>query len=176
MSASPTRKPRPSYSLSHATIERLARLAADTAARRGTKHNATAMLEELVLAERLRTALEHAKINYKGNVIRFTGSIGVLNCEYGTEIEAALEVAEQRLSLARNAGGNLVVAQDEPPAQVPAPTLPEALALLQQGRTQDVQPFLLPLLAQVLPLLELGNQQLLLGMPIDKLKEKLHLR
>ena len=51
MSASPTRKPRPSYSLSHATIERLARLAADTAARRGTKHNATAMLEELVLAE-----------------------------------------------------------------------------------------------------------------------------
>jgi len=46
-----TRKPRPSYSLSHATIERLARLAADTAARRGTKHNATAMLEELVLAE-----------------------------------------------------------------------------------------------------------------------------
>ncbi|MFO1385648.1 MAG: diguanylate cyclase [Chitinivorax sp.] len=132
--------------------------------------------EELVLAERLRTALEHAKINYKGNVIRFTGSIGVLNCEYGTEIEAALEVAEQRLMLARNAGGNLVVAQDEPPAQVPAPTLPEALALLQQGRTQDVQPFLLPLLAQVLPLLELGNQQLLLGMPIDKLKEKLHLR
>jgi hypothetical protein len=69
-----------------------------------------------------------------------------------------------------------VVAQDEPPTQVPAPTLPEALALLQQGRTQDVQPFLLPLLAQVLPLLELGNQQLLLGMPIDKLKEKLHLR
>ena len=69
--------------------------------------------EELVLAERLRAALELAKINYKGNVIRFTGSIGVLNCEYGTEIEAALDVAEQRLTLARNAGGNRVVAQDE---------------------------------------------------------------
>lgn len=48
-----TRKPRraPSYSLSHAAIERLARLAADTAERRGTKPNATATLEELILAE-----------------------------------------------------------------------------------------------------------------------------
>lgn len=132
--------------------------------------------EELVLAERLRTALEHAKINFKGNVIRFTGSIGVLNCEHGVEIETALEIAERRLDMAQAAGGNRVVAQDVPPVQQTPPTVQDALEWLQQGRGQDVQPFLQPLLTQLLPLLELGNQQLLLGLPLDKLKEKLYVR
>lgn len=132
--------------------------------------------EELVLAERLRTALEHAKINFKGNIIRFTGSIGVLNCEHGVEIETALEIAERRLDMAQAAGGNRVVAQDVPPVQQTPPTVQDALEWLQQGRGQDVQPFLQPLLTQLLPLLELGNQQLLLGLPLDKLKEKLYVR
>jgi len=132
--------------------------------------------EELVLAERLRTALEHAKINFKGNVLRFTGSIGVVNCEQGMEIDAALEVAERRLDIALASGGNRVVAQDVPPAQQTPPSLLDALELLQQGRAQDVQPYLQPLLVQLLPLLELGNQQLLLGLPLDRLKEKLYVR
>ncbi len=132
--------------------------------------------EELVLAERLRTALEHDKINFKGNVLRFTGSIGVVNCEQGMEIDAALEVAERRLDIALASGGNRVVAQDVPPAQQTPPSLLDALELLQQGRAQDVQPYLQPLLVQLLPLLELGNQQLLLGLPLDRLKEKLYVR
>lgn len=142
----------------------------------GVLSSSNAPGEELVLAERLRTALEHAKINFKGNILRFTGSIGVLNCEQGIEIDAALETAERRLDLALASGGNRVVAQDVPPAQQTPPALQDALELLQQGRTQDVQPYLPALLAQLLPLLELGNQQLLLGLPLDKLKEKLYLR
>ena len=54
MTAPAKHSPRPSYSLSPASIARLARLAADTAARRGAKPNATAMLEELILDETRR--------------------------------------------------------------------------------------------------------------------------
>jgi len=86
--------------------------------------------EELILAERLRTSLENAKINFKGNIIRFTASVGVVNCEIGIEIEAAMEIAERRLQFAIEVGGNRVVAQDAPPANVVPPSVQEALEWL----------------------------------------------
>lgn len=54
MTAKPTptpRKRRPSYSLSPAAIARLAWLTQDTARHRGTKPNASGLLEELLLDE-----------------------------------------------------------------------------------------------------------------------------
>lgn len=56
--AATSRKRRPSYSLSPATIADLATLAAHTAAKRGTKPNVSAMIAELARAEMLRRHLD----------------------------------------------------------------------------------------------------------------------
>ena len=59
MSNAATKKRR-NYSLSEATLADLATLAAHTAARRGTKPNASAMIAELVRAEMARRHLDGA--------------------------------------------------------------------------------------------------------------------
>ncbi|MEW9899709.1 diguanylate cyclase [Chitinivorax sp. PXF-14] len=126
--------------------------------------------EEMFLAERLRSALEGARINYKGTILRFSASIGAVNCEPSTSAEEAIATAERRMQLAIDAGGNRVLAQDAPPAPLVKPELAQALAMLKEGRVQEVSPFSQELLRDMLPLLELLNQQLLLGLPMDKIK------
>ncbi|WP_137938995.1 diguanylate cyclase [Chitinivorax sp. B] len=128
--------------------------------------------EEIILAERLRTALEGARINFKGNILRYTASVGVINTEPNIEAEEAFRVAETRMSMANKAGGNRVLAQDVTPHPLVKPDLVTALAMIRDGKVQDVTPFAAELLGELLPILDITNQQLLLGLPMDKLREK----
>ncbi|MBB5019247.1 diguanylate cyclase (GGDEF)-like protein [Chitinivorax tropicus] len=128
--------------------------------------------EEMILAERLRTALEGARINFKGHILRYTASVGVLNTEPNIEAEEAFSIAEARMNAAIKAGGNRVLAQDVTPHPLIKPDLAGALALIREGKVQDVVPFAAELLGEMMPLLNIANQQLLLGLSMDKLREK----
>lgn len=67
------------------------------------EHNA------MLLAEKMRSAIEHEAIGYKGAQIRITASLGVAVARAGDKVEAMLERADQALYEAKRAGRNRAV-------------------------------------------------------------------
>lgn len=156
-------------------------------------------LEAMVLAERLRAAVEAHTFAFEGARIPVTISIGAAAWNEPADIDALIGVAEQQLRLAKAAGGNRVMSnQDdavaatpqnpspppapvaESPARTAAPaagdlTVEQALALLAEGEFKTLEPHLKSLTLHVLPLVELCNKKLGLGLSfaIDSLRDKL---
>lgn len=130
-----------------------------------------------IFATRLREAIAMARINYQDAVIKTTISIGVSNtiADQSETIEDLLTVAERRLKLAIERGGNSIMGIDQlvTVAETQAPDVEQAIKMLEVGKPEKVLPHLAYLMRRILPLLQLCNTKLNLGLPLDKITEKL---
>jgi len=132
----------------------------------------TNRLAAIVLAERLRAAVEALDIEFEGRAIPVTISIGIaLRPQNGEALDELLAAADERLYVAKQRGRNRFCAADkqhEERHQAPSmscPTVDEALAMIRHANLSRLTPHLRELLEEMTPLLELANMQA--GDPID---------
>lgn len=152
-------------------------------------------VEAMVLGERLRASVETEVFAQGGVRVPLSISVGLATSVEGADMDSLLTLAQKRLNVARNAGGNRVnVGQitDTPRANALAPTaaatpaivkpvvstppgVEAALSLLAKGEEEALAPHLPALTKAILPLLEACNKSLGLGLSfaIESLKEKL---
>jgi two-component system, cell cycle response regulator len=138
--------------------------------------------EASALCERLCTAVAKTPFEHNGVMIALTVSMGLatLNGDRIDTIDDLLARAEQRLTLAKAAGGNQLgvgYEQEVPPpeeAVIEQPDVETALKLIAEGEGGKLRPYLPDLLARMLPLLDLCDQQLELdlGSPLSSLRER----
>ncbi len=136
-----------------------------------------------VLCERLRTAVESTPFKNGAESIPLTVSLGLASFgrDPGDTIEALLALAGQRLVLAKAAGGNRlgISYQEEAPQLeetiMEQPDMETALKMVANNEAGKLAPFLPDLVTRVIPLLELCNKKLDLGLgfAIESLKDKL---
>ena len=144
---------------------------------------ATGRMDAAVLCERLRTAVAAEAFKSDNVSVNLTVSLGLatMGRDPGDTTEELLTLAEQRLTLAKAAGGNRlgVSYQEEAPkpeeAVIEQPDLETALKMLENDEGGKLTPFLPDLVSRCLPLLEFCNKKLDLGLgfAIESLKEKL---
>ncbi|BAU48694.1 diguanylate cyclase [Sulfurifustis variabilis] len=135
------------------------------------------------LCERLRAAAAERPFVEDPHALAITLSLGLVTAGHDAAdgLEELLARAEERLTLAKAAGGNrLSVGHEEtvpPPeeAVMEVPDLETALRMLCDGESGKLAPFLPDLLARLIPLLEYGDRQLDLdaGPAIEALRERL---
>jgi diguanylate cyclase (GGDEF)-like protein len=140
-------------------------------------------MEAAVLCERARTAVAAEPFKHESLSIALTVSLGMstLGRDPGESIEELLTLAEQRMTLAKAAGGNRlgISYQEEAPkpeeAVIEQPDLESALKMLGANEGGKLVPFLPDLIGRCLPLLEFCNKKLDLGLgfAIESLKDKL---
>lgn len=136
-----------------------------------------------VLCERLRSAVAETAFEYNGARVPLTVSLGLatLNGDRADTVEELLARAEQRLTLAKAAGGNQlgvgyeheVTAPEE--AVMEQPDLETALRMAAEGDGGKLAPYLADFVARLLPLLELSDKQLELDLApaLQTLRERL---
>lgn len=144
---------------------------------------ATNRADAAALAERLREAVAREPFKHEDQSVPLTVSLGLATFgqDAADTIEGLLATANQRLTLAKADGGNRlgVDYQDEVAAPeqtvMEEPDLETALKMLADGRGGELTPYLPDLLARLMPLLELSNTELDLGMSfaVESLKDKL---
>jgi diguanylate cyclase (GGDEF)-like protein len=136
-----------------------------------------------VFCERLRAAVADASFEFNGQKVPLTISLGLatLNGDRADTVEELLAHAEQRLTLAKAAGGNQLSVgyEQEVPAPEEAiieePDIEAALKMLAAGDGGKLLPYLPDLIGRSLPLLEAANTQLELdlGPMLQTLRERL---
>ncbi len=127
-------------------------------------------------ANRLREAIEVANIAVHGQRLSLTVSMGVANSPVDpvSSAGALLELARSRLRAAQEAGGNRVSACDAKFANiVQAPKLAHAIELIKAGHERAVIPHIHTLGRQILPLLQLLERELKLGLPLAALEKNI---
>lgn len=132
-------------------------------------------------ALRLRESVEAASIQYQGQALRVTISIGLAsNILDGIDAgDAMLDLAQRRMRQARDAGGNRVLGAGDMPvarrAAVPSAveSVDHALAQLAAGERGEVQSRLAALGLRVLPLLSLIDRHFGLGLPLAEIEKKI---
>jgi len=139
--------------------------------------------EATTLAERIRNAVANAPFSHNGSPVPLSISLGIatLNSDRVDTIDDLMARAEQKLTLAKAAGGNQLGLgyEDEVPAPEEAvfeqPDLETALKLINDNEGGKLLPYLSDLLTRVLPLVELCDQQLDLdlALTLNTLKERL---
>lgn len=133
--------------------------------------------ESIALANRLHKAIGSAKINFRGDYIRTTVSVGSANTalDFCADLDQLLQIAGDRMTRAGAEGGNRVIVHDHAQLLIPTPMplIQRALQMIAEGQAEALNPHLADLMRKVLPLLEHANTQLELGMPIDELKGRL---
>jgi two-component system cell cycle response regulator len=137
----------------------------------------TNRLAAIVLAERLRKAVESLEIQYEGNHIPVTISIGIaLQPQDGDALETLLGAADERLYIAKNNGRNRFCAankhQDEQPVNVDmvCPQLDEALTMIKHGNLHRLMPHMPKLLEDLIPLFELANEESPVQIDVDQVR------
>lgn len=156
-------------------------------------------VEAMVLGERLRASVETEIFAQGGVRVPLTISVGLATLSEGAGSEELLALAQKRLVVARNAGGNRVnvgqidevirTAKPQPadpatplaaplvtvPVAMTPPSIETALRMLAKGEEDALEPFLADLTRAALPLLEACNKKLGLGLSfaIESLREKL---
>jgi diguanylate cyclase (GGDEF)-like protein len=140
-------------------------------------------MEAAVLCERVRTAVIAEPFKHNNLSLPLTASLGLstLGRDPGETIEELLTLAEQRMTLAKAAGGNRlgISYQEEAPkpeeAVIEQPDLETALKMLGANEGGKLVPFLPDLIGRCMPLLEFCNKKLDLGLgfAIESLKDKL---
>lgn len=123
---------------------------------------------------RLREAIRAANIVVRGQRLNLSVSIGVSNSPVDSVSSAGalIELAGSRVKLAQQSGGNRVIACRTDVAQaIPVPRMEQALAMIDSGRADEVVPHLPVLGRQVLPLLQLMERELKLGLPLADLEK-----
>jgi two-component system cell cycle response regulator len=152
------------------------------------------------VGERLRRQLAETQFEYGGFALPITVSIGVASPDITPAVTVVefSELAEKRLLAAASAGGNCVASDERGPAAAsaaaqpletvsvaqlaeveiphpePAPDIETALLRIEHEEEQSLHPHLALLLRRSLPLLELANRQL--GLGIDDAIERIRTR
>ncbi len=128
-------------------------------------------LEGAVLCDRARKALSAAPFSEGGITTAITTSIGLVCLSFDKldTIEKFLALADQRAVRAQNEGGNRTVASNAAEKKTPAPNEPipsidAALQLLAARNVDRLQPHFITLLRRMLPLFEIADQRLQLGL------------
>lgn len=126
----------------------------------------TNRLAAIVLAERLRKAVEDLDIEFDGNQIPVTISIGIaLMPQAGETLGDVLAAADERLYVAKQSGRNRFCAADkksedrEIDVDMVCPKMDEALAMIRHGNLHRLMPHLPKLLEELIPLFELANEE-----------------
>lgn len=126
----------------------------------------TNRLAAIVLSERLRKSVEDKKFVFEGNRIPVTISLGVAAKTKATDdIDNLLAVADARLYIAKEKGRNRICASDKNRNEritetvVVCPKVDEALTMIKHGNVFRLLPHLHTLAHQLIPLLELINEQ-----------------
>jgi len=140
-------------------------------------------MEAAVLCERARAAVNAEPFKNDDVTIPLTISLGLatLGRDPGETVEELLLLAEQRMTLAKAAGGNRlgVSYREEAPKPdetiIEQPDLETALKMLGIGEGGKLVPFLPDLVIRCIPLLEFCNKKLDLGLgfAIESLKDKI---
>jgi diguanylate cyclase (GGDEF)-like protein len=140
-------------------------------------------MEAAVLCERMRTGVAVSPFTNESATIPLTISLGLASYgrDPGETTEELLTLAEQRMTLAKAAGGNRlgISYQEEAPkpdeAVIEQPDLETALKMLGSDEGGKLVPFLPDLVTRCIPLLEFCNRKLDLGLgfAIESLKDKL---
>ncbi len=127
-------------------------------------------------AERVREAVEVAKVPVQGQPVSLTVSVGVACVPPESEPSALglLELAVERMNEAMRAGGNRMVAGEGSAAAPRQLRLQRALDLLGARRNEVVRPYLGQLGVELLPLLHLMNQDLGLDLPMAEIERRLN--
>jgi len=126
----------------------------------------TNRLAAIVLAERLRKAVDAMSIEFEGNPIDATISIGIaLVPQDGDNLDDVLVAADERLATAKEGGRNRFCAADkkqdesEEHMDMLCPDMDEALAMITHGNLHRLMPHLPKLLEDLIPLFELVNEE-----------------
>ena len=126
----------------------------------------TNRLAAIVLAERLRKAIEELDIQFEGNQIPVTISVGIaLMPQDGDNLEDVLAAADERLYTAKQNGRNRFCAADkksedrEIDVDMVCPKLDEAMAMIRHGNLHRLMPHLHKLLEDLIPMFELANEE-----------------
>lgn len=128
----------------------------------------------MTFAERVRQAVQLARLSVQGESVAVTVSIGLASVPVD-QVSAAteiLELAGSRMLEAMQSGGNRTEAGGALPKSRPI-SLNHALELLAANRAGPVKPHLETLLQQLLPLLSLMNQELDLTLPMAEIERRL---
>ena len=138
----------------------------------------TNRLAAIVLAERLRKAVESLDIQYEGSHIPVTISIGIaLQPQDGDALDTILAAADERLYIAKHSGRNRFCAADKHHAEhgvdvdMVCPKLDEALAMIKHGNLHRLMPHLPKLLENLIPLFELTNEESPVHIDVDQVRE-----
>lgn len=124
---------------------------------------------------RLREAIEVANIAAHGQRLKLSVSLGVANSPIDPVASAGalLDLAAQRLKMAIAAGGNqLVGTAGKVNAVAPPPKLAHALDLLRGGHANMVRPHTGLLVTEMMPLLELVQEESGIQLPLAALIER----
>ena len=126
-------------------------------------------------AERVREAVEVARVSVQGKALALTVSLGVSSVPQDrvTSAGGLLELASRRMNEAMQAGGNRIVSGGAEKAVVRALTVQQALELIATNRQSTLKPHLGALAGQLLPLLRLMNEELDLALPMAELEKRL---
>jgi diguanylate cyclase (GGDEF)-like protein len=124
-------------------------------------------LEAAILCERLRNALSAEPFQDEDLNIPVTASIGLATFgrDPGDTIEDLLALADERVAMARAAGGNRLSVSEPAEAEdgeiviVEQPDIEVALQMIARGDSGRLEPYLLELALTVLPLIELCNRK-----------------
>ncbi len=139
-------------------------------------------LAAVVLAERLRKAVEAEEFIYQDTRVVVTASIGVVAQDKNLplDIDQLLARADARLYVAKRRGRNRICATDSgesvddvPSDEVTCPKLDDALTMIQHGNAQAMLPHLPCLLEKTLPFFHLSNERLEAGMPIEQIEQQI---
>lgn len=140
-------------------------------------------MQAAVFCERLRTAVIAEPFKHENIEVPLTISLGLATHgrDPGETTEDLLTLADQRMTLAKAAGGNrlgISYQEDAPKPEesiIEQPDFETALKMLGANEGGKLTPFLPDLLTRCLPLLEFCNKQLDLGLgfAIESLKDKL---
>ena len=125
-------------------------------------------------AERVREAVEVARLSVQGETVALTVSIGLASvpADQVTSAIALLDIASQRMQEAMAAGGNRTESGGIVATLRPI-SLHHALELLAANRAETVKPHLPTLGRKLLPLLELMERELGLALPLAELERRL---
>jgi two-component system, cell cycle response regulator len=128
-------------------------------------------------AERVREAIEVARLSVHGQTVALTVSIGLASVPTDVVSSAGmlLDLAGERMNVARLAGGNRTESGGVLPASRPI-SIHHALELLAANRRNVVVPHLPVLAERLLPLMDLMNQELGLSLPLAEVRRCLNER
>jgi len=137
----------------------------------------TNRLAAIVLAERLRKAVESLEIQFEGNAIPVTISIGIaMQPQDGDALDTLLAAADERLYIAKHAGRNRFCAasknQEDQAIDVDkvCPKLDEAITMIKHGNLQRLMPHMPKLLEELIPLFELANEESPVQIDVDEVR------